>query len=91
MGFYKYNLIGIFRNTEDLLIFPNLPTLASMEQLIFTLLKDSDAAPATSVSVAPAAACGVHLEDTQLGVSVTDCWLWSAASLGKHRLSFSCF
>lgn len=34
--------------------------LSSIEQLIFILLKDSDAAPNTETSVAPAAICKIH-------------------------------
>jgi hypothetical protein len=39
----------------DLTTSSNLSRLSSMEQLIFFLLKDSEAAPKTDISVAPAA------------------------------------
>lgn len=39
----------------DLTTSSNFSILSSIEQLIFFLLKDSDAAPKTDISVAPAA------------------------------------
>lgn len=55
MGFHKYPRAGIFMCLADLTTSSNFSILSSIEQLIFLLLKDSDAAPKTDISVAPAA------------------------------------
>lgn len=52
---YIYPRTGIFILLADLVTSSNLSMLSSIEQLIFILLKDSDAAPNTETSVAPAA------------------------------------
>lgn len=60
--FNKYPRTGIFICLADLITSSNFPMLSSMEQLIFFLVKDSDAAPKTDISVAPAATCKIQFK-----------------------------
>lgn len=55
MGFDNYPRAGIFMCLADLTTSSNFFILSSIEQLMFFLLKDSEAAPKTDTSVAPAA------------------------------------